>query len=209
MIGRWLAFLLLCAGLLAAVPAVAQPGTDEQLAAQYFQNGDYERAALYYEKLYKRQPTPYYYDQYFKTLSALGEFERAEKLVKDQMKRTDDPKYLVDLGGLYREQGGIWRYEILGMSSVVCLQDPTENRVTASWTLYLIAAISSDLSIDLSRKILSFRPEPVPIILFSNAYIVRCDFGDNGDMAGGLEVAALVPNEKTTVLGVAFRTVQE
>ena len=105
MIGRWLAFLLLCAGLLAAVPAVAQPGTDEQLAAQYFQNGDYERAALYYEKLYKRQPTPYYYDQYFKTLSALGEFERAEKLVKDQMKRTDDPKYLVDLGGLYREQG--------------------------------------------------------------------------------------------------------
>ena len=29
----------------------AQPGTDEQLAAQYFQQGDYERAILYYEKM--------------------------------------------------------------------------------------------------------------------------------------------------------------
>ena len=33
---------------------MAQPGTDEQLAAQYFQQGDMERALLYYEKLYKQ-----------------------------------------------------------------------------------------------------------------------------------------------------------
>ncbi len=94
--------LFLCADL----PSQAQPGTDEQLAAQYFQSGDYEKAILYYEKLYKRQPTDYYYEQLFKSYVGLNDIESAEKLVKGHSKRSnDDPRMPIDLGSLYRMSG--------------------------------------------------------------------------------------------------------
>lgn len=99
------ALLLLVFALLPAL-LQAQPGTDEQLAAQYYQQGDYERAVLYYEKLYRKQPTDYYYEQLFKSYSGLRNIEAAEKLVKDhQKKRSNDPRFPIDLGSLYRMTG--------------------------------------------------------------------------------------------------------
>ncbi len=92
---------LLCI-CLAPLRLAAQDGTDEQLAAQYFQTGDYEKAVLYYERLYKKQPTPFYYEQLFKSHLALKQYDRAEKLARDQQKRSDDPRYTVDLGEVYR-----------------------------------------------------------------------------------------------------------
>ena len=92
--------LLLCVRL-----AVYAQGTDEQLAAQYFQQGDYERAALYYDKLYKEQPSANYYEQLFKCRVALKEYEEAAKLAKDQSKRHNEPRYLVDMGMVARYMG--------------------------------------------------------------------------------------------------------
>ncbi|MBL7983130.1 MAG: tetratricopeptide repeat protein [Flavobacteriales bacterium] len=84
----------------------AQPGTDEQLAAQYFQQGDYERAILYYEKLYKQQPTEYYYEQLLKSQLGLNDLEAAQKLVKDRMRRNDDdPRYPIDMGSVLKLAG--------------------------------------------------------------------------------------------------------
>jgi tetratricopeptide (TPR) repeat protein len=94
--------------LMALGPAtlLAQPGTDEQLAAQYYQTGDYEKAILYYEKLFRDQPNDYYYEQLFKSYVGLKDLESAEKLVKDRMKRRgDDPRFTIDLGSLYRMTG--------------------------------------------------------------------------------------------------------
>ena len=49
--------LLICLVTLSVIGRVAaQPGTDEQLAAQYFQRGEYDKAILYYEKLYRKTP---------------------------------------------------------------------------------------------------------------------------------------------------------
>lgn len=101
---RVLASLLLA--VIMALPASAQPGTDEQLAAQYYQQGDYERAVLYYEKLYRKQPTDYYYEQLFKSYTGMKDMTAAEKLVKEhQRKRNDDPRFPIDLGSLYRMTG--------------------------------------------------------------------------------------------------------
>lgn len=101
------ALLLLFALLGCALPHVqAQPGTDEQLAAQYLQQGDYEKAILYYDKLYRKQPSAYYYEQLYKSRTALKQYDEAEKLVKDQLRRSNgDPRFLVDLGALYRLEG--------------------------------------------------------------------------------------------------------
>lgn len=99
--------LLLLAFLGCALAHVqAQPGTDEQLAAQYLQQGDYEKAILYYDKLYRKQPSVYYYEQLYKSRTALKQYDEAEKLVKDQLRRSNgDPRFLVDLGALYRLEG--------------------------------------------------------------------------------------------------------
>ncbi|HRH37204.1 MAG TPA: tetratricopeptide repeat protein, partial [Flavobacteriales bacterium] len=84
----------------------AQPGMDEQLAAQYFQQGDYEKAILYYEKLYKEQPTEYYYEQLLKSRTSLQQWEEAQKLVKDRIrKHGDDPRYPIDMGSVLKQAG--------------------------------------------------------------------------------------------------------
>lgn len=80
----------------------AQPGADEQLAAQYFQQGDYEKAIMYYEKLHGKQPTAFYYEQLYKSYVAIKDFDSAAKLVKDQMRRANgDPGPIIDMGKLY------------------------------------------------------------------------------------------------------------
>lgn len=91
---------LLLALLLAAGPALlAQPGTDEQLAAQYFQQGDFAKAVLYYERLYRQQPTEYYYEQLLKSHIGVPDLEAARKLVRDRMRRgADDPRLMIDMG---------------------------------------------------------------------------------------------------------------
>lgn len=101
---RALLFLLLLG--IAAPRLLAQPSADEQLAAQYIQQGDYEKAALYYDKLYRKQATVYYYEQLSKSYMALKRYDDAEKLAKDQLRRSGgEPRFMVDLGVIYRAQG--------------------------------------------------------------------------------------------------------
>ena len=91
--------------LLWATPAMAQPSTDEQLAAHYFQNGEFDKAALYYQKLYDRSPTDLYYQYYLKSLYELEDLKGVQKLIKRQIKTyPDNGVYLVDYGNLYTLQ---------------------------------------------------------------------------------------------------------
>jgi len=44
-----------------AANGIAQ-NTDAQLAAYYYREGDFEKAAIYYERLYEKQPSDDNYD---------------------------------------------------------------------------------------------------------------------------------------------------
>jgi len=100
---RALLLVMLVVALGVPQAATAQPGADEQLAAQYFQQGDFEKAAMYYERLHRKQPNDFYYEQLLKSYTAMKEFDGAEKLVKDQMRRANgEPRYIIDLGVLYK-----------------------------------------------------------------------------------------------------------
>ncbi len=92
-------FLLWMAGSL-----FAQPTSDEQLATYYFQNGDFEKAALYYEKLYIKNPTDIHYDFLLKCFIERKEFEKARKHVKSRIKTTKSIKYTIDLGYVYERE---------------------------------------------------------------------------------------------------------
>jgi len=75
------------------------------LASYYLDSGDYEKARLYYEKLYEKKPTSEYYEGLLLSYKELGEFKEAEKLVKKQGKRSNSNTLFIDLGEVYEAQG--------------------------------------------------------------------------------------------------------
>ncbi len=79
---------------------------DLDLAEYYYNQGMYEQAKLYYEKIYKNNKTNKVYTNYLNTLIALKDFEEAEKLAKRKVKDDSrDGSGYVSLGDLYKKFG--------------------------------------------------------------------------------------------------------
>ncbi|MBI2271780.1 MAG: tetratricopeptide repeat protein [Bacteroidetes bacterium] len=86
--------------------AFAQVSTDEKLANQYFQNKEYDKAIVYYEKLFGKKSSELIYQNYLSCLLAVKDFKTAEKVVKKQMKNNPGQlDYGVDLGMVYFTAG--------------------------------------------------------------------------------------------------------
>lgn len=84
----------------------AQPSTDEQLALQFYQNKEFDKALEYYEKLYNKKSPEVYYLPYLNCLLETKDFKKAEKIAKKQVKQNPEaPNYIVDLGTVYVKSG--------------------------------------------------------------------------------------------------------
>lgn len=81
----------------------SQVTIDFQLAKKYYLDSDYEKAALYYEKIFKEpEQRLKIYENYKSTLIELNKFKEAEKLSKTLIKENSEKlKFLVDLGVIY------------------------------------------------------------------------------------------------------------
>jgi len=80
--------------------------TDEQLANQYYQNKQYDKAIVYYEKLYSKKPTPDIYHFYLNCLVETKDYKTTEKVIKKEIKLEPENLVLyVDLGSLYKLEG--------------------------------------------------------------------------------------------------------
>lgn len=92
-------------------PLMAQANsTDELLAAQYFREGDFEKALALYEVLFLDRPSPVIYNNYLESLFALEEFRRAERVVRTQFdNHPDDIRYEVDMGWVHHRAGNARR----------------------------------------------------------------------------------------------------
>jgi hypothetical protein len=88
-------------------PAVVDPkSSDEQLAVQYYQNKEYDKAAVYYERLFEKKQSDFYYDYFLDCLIKTSDFKKAEKIIRKQIKRAPQSyNYQVDLGFLYKSSG--------------------------------------------------------------------------------------------------------
>lgn len=94
--------LLACLGWI--TPQVAHGQTDLELAEFYYNEGSYPQAKLYLEGIWKKNKTHAVYTMYYATLLALDDFDTAEKVVKERLKRrhkNSRSTALVDLGSLY------------------------------------------------------------------------------------------------------------
>lgn len=84
---------------------LSQTDTDEQLAAQYFKNGEFDKAEVYYKKLYKRYHDEFFYQYYVDCLLNLEDYDAAEKTVLKRIKKEQDPVLYVHLGHVYKTAG--------------------------------------------------------------------------------------------------------
>ena len=97
---RYFLFLLLL-----TLPAFAF-SQDARLAQQYYQNGEYEKAAVTFEKLYRaNEVQDFYFDRYIECLLSLGQYDEAEKALKKELKKYPGRlSFHVGLGNLYERQ---------------------------------------------------------------------------------------------------------
>ena len=72
------------------------------MAIQYYNNQEYDKAVIYYEKLFNKSHTDNDYNKLLNCFVQLEEFKNAEKLIKRQTKRfAYRLNFYVDLGNLY------------------------------------------------------------------------------------------------------------
>jgi hypothetical protein len=79
MVKKFVTLLLLCFSVLIVH---AQNDTDEQLAKQFFDNREFDKAAILYEKLFNKAPLQEYFEGYLESILALNDLKTAEKFVK-------------------------------------------------------------------------------------------------------------------------------
>jgi len=99
------ALIFSCLFMVAFADVAAQGTTDEQLGQYYLDTGEYDKALLYFEKLYDENPKASNYDGLLTCYTKLEEYKEAEKLVKTQIKRFKSNTYFIDLGAVYEAQG--------------------------------------------------------------------------------------------------------
>ncbi|HSY76519.1 MAG TPA: hypothetical protein VK890_06670, partial [Bacteroidia bacterium] len=101
---RLLFILILLSGF--ANCCYAQSSTDEELAQQYYLDKQYDKAVVYYEKVYSKRQSTMVYRNYLDCLVQTKDYKTAEKVIKKQMHV--DPNNLVlwlDMGKVYTAVG--------------------------------------------------------------------------------------------------------
>jgi tetratricopeptide (TPR) repeat protein len=93
--------------LLQVIVATALPGQDMNLATQYFNNGEYEKAAaIYAQFVEKDERNEYFFNRYIECLLNLEQYEECERAIKKQLKKNPENVQLyVTYGGMFERKG--------------------------------------------------------------------------------------------------------
>jgi tetratricopeptide (TPR) repeat protein len=84
----------------------AQENVDEALAYQYYQQADYEKAAVLFEKIFNKTKNDGYFDLYFNSLIKIKKYAEAEVTLKKLIRQyPDKTSYAIALGRVYQENG--------------------------------------------------------------------------------------------------------
>ena len=79
--------------------------SEEQLAADYYKRGEFEKALIAYQKLYAEQPGNYNFIVHLiKSYQELEQFKAAEELIRSKIPVYQNPSLLIELGYNYQLQ---------------------------------------------------------------------------------------------------------
>lgn len=105
-------FFLTCILILMASLVFAQQTPEEQLAIQYYKDGEYEKASELFDKIQLTKKNAYIYYYHFQTLYELHDLDKLEKLAKKQCKLfPEQQRYRIDLGFVYEMSNQIGKAE--------------------------------------------------------------------------------------------------
>lgn len=128
-------FLCLCC--ISVLIVNAQPDTDEQLAKQFFDNREFDKSAILYEKLFNKTPLQDYFDGYLESLLALNDYKTAEKFIKKQIKKMPGNMSLsVHLGYVYKLTGAEEKSKKQYLEAIDHLQGDQGAVITLSQVFY-------------------------------------------------------------------------
>ena len=78
---------------------------NEQLAQNYFDRGEFDKAILIYEDLVKGQPNNYnYFQKQVACYQQLNQFDKSETIIKNRIDKTKQPNLYIELGYNYQLQ---------------------------------------------------------------------------------------------------------
>ena len=81
--------------------AFPQTTNDENIAREYYKQGEYLKASQLYENIFKKKKTKTIYAKYLECLIKTQAFNKAQKVIKSFYKKTNDPTALIDHGEIY------------------------------------------------------------------------------------------------------------
>ena len=85
--------------------SVETPRPNEQLAQNYFDRGDFDKAIVIYNDLVKGQPNNYqYFQKQIACYQQLKQYDKAEIIIKTRIDRTKQPNLYIELGYNYQLQ---------------------------------------------------------------------------------------------------------
>jgi tetratricopeptide (TPR) repeat protein len=122
---------------LSALCTFAQSDTDEQLAKQFFDNREFDKSAILYEKLYNKTPLPEYFNGYLESVIGLSDYKTAEKFIKKQVKRSpNNPALNVHLGHVFKLSGADDKAKKQFNEAIENMQDNQGAILSVSQTFY-------------------------------------------------------------------------
>ncbi|MBN2806196.1 MAG: tetratricopeptide repeat protein [Prolixibacteraceae bacterium] len=81
--------------------------SEAQLAASFYQNKEYEKAAKLYQELFQKTSMAHYFDYYINSLVYLKEYDTAVKELRKEIRKTNNTNLEIILGYVYKEMGDL------------------------------------------------------------------------------------------------------
>lgn len=81
-------------------------GTDQQLAEHYYGKKEFDKALLYYDRLYNENPNNFYFNRLIECLTETDDLKEVEKLLKRKASQNkNDQEAQIQLAKFYEEHG--------------------------------------------------------------------------------------------------------
>ncbi|MEN8120821.1 MAG: tetratricopeptide repeat protein [Bacteroidota bacterium] len=98
-----LVFLILILNSVVFHKIIAQPQSKVQLAYEYYQSNEYQKAFVEFEGLYKKTRSRIYLNYMIKCVVELKDYDQAERMIKKQIRKNKhDLLNYVELGNIYK-----------------------------------------------------------------------------------------------------------
>ena len=129
-------FLLFFLGT--AQQTYAQPPSNEvKLANHYYNKGEFDKAEVYYAKLYKKYKSKEFFEKYFDCLMYQKKFDESEKLINKQIKRDPfDINYKFKLAEIYEKTERLDKAENLYQDLIDNLS-PIQSRIQSLGKMFV------------------------------------------------------------------------